>query len=122
MSLILSLLSLLTLGSAFQFFNATTETFLNAPQDCLTAVNSNIQCSDVLSWAQGGGTYDPSSEQLAALCTNNCFEALSGHRSGVASSCASVSYYDSPTDSLFAPTVLDDQLLYTFNSTCMKSP
>ncbi|KAF7184584.1 hypothetical protein CNMCM7691_005768 [Aspergillus felis] len=86
---------------------------------CQASFNHSTQCNSTL----GAVAFDalfPTSDQLATICTDNCLESLQSFRSQLLQSCAGESY---PLDGQLVPATYNaDQLLFTYNYTCLKDP
>ena len=115
------LLSSLPLITCVKFLNATSDVFLGASQSCLDAVNADIACNGLLAIARADISFQFNPTDLTDLYTSDCFNALQVHRTTVFSKFSSTQCYDEIADFYFPPTILDDELIYGFNYTCLKS-
>ncbi|KAL0950101.1 hypothetical protein HGRIS_010102 [Hohenbuehelia grisea] len=84
---------------------------------CGKALNASIACDASIGNAVAGMLLEPAT--LNTLCTSACFTSLKSYRASVASACG-VSTVIQGTDATFPITYVADNLLYTYNTTCIK--
>ena len=91
-----------------------------ATDDCLAAFNAYVTCQptiiDVLD--DFGQSFDQA--QLETLCTDACYESLTGLREGVTQKCKDVLYYDPGDSSTWKSTILVESAMMAYNKTCLK--
>ncbi|PLB53269.1 hypothetical protein P170DRAFT_404258 [Aspergillus steynii IBT 23096] len=84
---------------------------------CQTALNQTTQCNSTLSFVAFDGLF-PSSDVLAAICTDSCKESLQSFRSQEVEACGDEYYH---VDGKLVPASYSvDQLLFTYTYTCLQ--
>ncbi|CAE6504017.1 unnamed protein product [Rhizoctonia solani] len=84
---------------------------------CGKALNSSIACDGAIGLSIAGAALDSSS--LTALCSASCYQSLMSYRATISSTCDS-SVVLRGTDATFPITYLVDNLIFTYNTTCIK--
>ncbi|KAF8703143.1 Lysin motif, partial [Rhizoctonia solani] len=90
---------------------------VNSTTACGKALNASIACDVALGKAAAGALLPV--EKLNTVCVPACYTSLKSYRSSVATACGT-SVVIQGSDATFPITYLADNLLYTYNTTCIK--
>ncbi|GAB1527684.1 hypothetical protein RhiTH_010872 [Rhizoctonia solani] len=90
---------------------------VNSTTACGKALNASIACDVALGKAAAGALLPV--EKLNTVCVPACYTSLKSYRASVATACGT-SVVIQGSDATFPITYLADNLLYTYNTTCIK--
>ncbi|KAG8716951.1 hypothetical protein FRC09_014973 [Ceratobasidium sp. 395] len=117
--LVASLSAALTVEAAINLYAAESDfpDGVNSTTTCGKALNASIACDSSLGPASAGALLPVAS--LTTLCVPACYTSLKSYRSSVVSACGNTSIIQGP-DATFPITYIADNLIYTYNTTCLK--
>ncbi|CAE6451743.1 unnamed protein product [Rhizoctonia solani] len=84
---------------------------------CGKALNATIACEQSIAAASSGALLPAA--MLTTLCVSTCYTSLKTYRSSVLTACGNSTVIQG-NDATFPITYVADNLLYTYNSTCLK--
>ncbi|CAI7636891.1 unnamed protein product [Penicillium crustosum] len=85
---------------------------------CAAPLQKTLQCNSTLASVAMNG-YFPSEQDLSNLCTSNCLSSLQDLRSQQIQGCTAEDIITTGGQA-FPPTLTLDQLIFTYNYTCIK--
>ncbi|WXC55913.1 hypothetical protein SNK03_001857 [Fusarium graminearum] len=120
LSFVLSLSSFVR-GQTFLKARDGTKLSLGVPETlsekCQASFHETVECNARLGSVAFNGTF-PTNDQLASICTSDCYESLNVFRSKQIQACSNETFlldgYDTPA------TFNVDQLLFTYDYTCLR--
>lgn len=98
---------------------------INGPgitDSCYAAINSTLDCPLLILQAASGRLEDPTATQVDMLCRSECLESLLRSKKNVDELCSSDMdvVWDSHDLLAFPAASVIDNLIYAFNTTCLK--
>ncbi|KAG8788553.1 hypothetical protein FRC12_014433 [Ceratobasidium sp. 428] len=92
-------------------------TGVNSTSTCGKALNASIACDASIGSASAGALLPATT--LTTLCVSACYTSLKSYRASVVAACGNSTVLQG-SDATFPITYIADNLLYTYNSTCIK--